>query len=116
MKNATQLKALIRNTAAEKNIAPQALLQNYMLERLLERIAVSPYRDKFILKGGMLLAAVVGLDSRTTMDMDATLRGMPLTEETVGESLAHILSINVGDSVLFSLKRIAPIREDDVYG
>jgi predicted nucleotidyltransferase component of viral defense system len=81
-----QLKALIRNIAKEKGIAPQALLQNYMLERLLERISVSSYRDKFILKGGMLIAAMVGVDSRTTMDMDATLRKMPLTswEDVIG--------------------------------
>lgn len=116
MKNAMQLKAVIRNIAKEKGIVPQALLQNYMLERLLERIAVSSYQDKFILKGGMLIAAMVGLDSRTTMDMDATLRGMPLTEESVREALADILALNLDDNVTFTLKSVAPIREDDVYG
>jgi predicted nucleotidyltransferase component of viral defense system len=116
VRNATQLKALIRNIAAAKNVAPQALLQNYVLERLLERISVSSYRDRFILKGGMLIAAIVGLDSRTTMDMDATLQGMPLTEEAIREALTELLSIDVGDGVVFSMKRIMPIREDDAYG
>jgi predicted nucleotidyltransferase component of viral defense system len=116
VRNAAQLKALIRNIAAVKKVSPQALLQNYMLERLLERISVSRYRNRFILKGGMLIAAIVGLDSRTTMDMDATLQGMPLTEGTVKEALVEILLIDVGDGIMFSLKRVMPIREDDVYG
>jgi predicted nucleotidyltransferase component of viral defense system len=116
MKNAMQLKALIKNIAIEQGIVPQALLQNYMLERLLERISVSSYRDKFVLKGGMLIAAMVGLDIRTTMDMDATLRGMTLNEQTVREALAHIFAIKLDDNVTFSLKRIELIREDDVYG
>lgn len=116
MKNAMQLKAIIKNTAKEKGIVPQALMQNYMLERLLERVSVSNYQDKFILKGGMLIAAMVGLDSRTTMDMDATLRGMTLTEETVRNALSQILSLDLGDSITFTLKSITPIREDDVYG
>lgn len=116
MKNAMQLKALIRNIAKEKGIVPQALLQNYMLERLLERISVSSHRDKFILKGGMLIAAMVGLDSRTTMDMDATLRGMPLNEKTVRETLAEILSLDLDDGVIFTLTSVTAIREADAYG
>ena len=69
-----QLKALIKNFALDKEIMPQAVLQNYMLERFLERISRSQYKDKFILKGGMLIAALIGIDIRTTMDMDATLK------------------------------------------
>jgi len=116
MKNSMQLKAIIKNISKEKGIVPQALMQNYMLERLLERISVSNYKDKFILKGGMLIAAMIGLDSRTTMDMDATLRGMQLTEETIRNALSHILSLDLGDNITFILKSIAPIREDDIYG
>jgi predicted nucleotidyltransferase component of viral defense system len=116
MKNAMQLKALIRNIARENGISPQALLQNYMLERLLERISVSDYKDKFILKGGMLIAAMVGLDSRTTMDMDTTLRGMPLSEETTRVTLADILSIDLGDGIVFKLNDIVSIRGNDIYG
>ena len=76
-----QLKAYVKNLAKEKNISAQIVLQNYMLERLLERISISEYHDNFILKGGFLLAAMVGLDTRATMDMDATIKGLPVTKK-----------------------------------
>ena len=69
-----QLKEIIKNMAAKTGIKANALLQNYMLERLLERISISEYKWSFILKGGMLISAIVGLDSRTTMDMDVLLK------------------------------------------
>lgn len=83
MKNAMQLKGIIKNIAVKKGIKANALLQNYMLERLLERISVSEYKWKFILKGGMLISAMVGLDSRTTMDMDATIKGIDFSKEAL---------------------------------
>ena len=70
MSNAMSLKAKIRNIAKKKNIPAQVILQNYMFERLLVRLSVSDYREKFVLKGGMLVAAIVGLDNRATMDLD----------------------------------------------
>ena len=70
-----QLKDLIRNLSKEKTADAQLLMRNYMMERFLERISVSEYKDKFILKGGMLVAAMVGLDARSTMDIDATVKG-----------------------------------------
>lgn len=111
-----QLKAFIKNIAKDKGIMPQAVLQNYMLERLLERVSKSTHQDKFILKGGMLIAAMVGIDSRTTMDMDATLKGMSLTEKSVADALNDILSLNLDDEIVFELLKVEPIREDDVYG
>lgn len=75
MKNAMQLKAVIKNIAKDKHISAQLVMQNFMLERLLERISVSEYQQSFILKGGFLIAAMVGLDTRATMDMDATIKG-----------------------------------------
>jgi predicted nucleotidyltransferase component of viral defense system len=72
MNTSTQLKALIRNLSKKKSVQSEIILRNFMLERLLERISLSPFRDKFILKGGMLIAAMVGIDTRSTMDMDAT--------------------------------------------
>ena len=75
MKNAMQLKAIVKNVAKEKKISAQLVLQNYMLERFLERVSLSSYRENFIIKGGFLIASMVGLDSRTTMDMDATIKG-----------------------------------------
>ena len=70
------LKAKIRNIAKQKNIPAQVILQNYMFERLLVRLAASEYKDKFVLKGGMLVAAIVGLDNRATMDLDTTLKNL----------------------------------------
>ncbi len=90
---AMQLKARIRNLALANNIPAQAVLQNYMLERLLERIACSKYKDKFILKGGMLIASLVGIESRTTMDMDAAVQGFPLSEKTLQDASSEICAI-----------------------
>ena len=116
MNKAMQFKAKIKNLALEKHIPAQAVLQNFMLERLLERISISKYKDKIILKGGMLIASLVGINSRTTMDMDATLCGFPLSEETIQKALLDICSIQVDDDVTLVLDHIVPIREDDEYG
>ena len=116
MKNAMQLKAYVKNLAKEKNISAQIVLQNYMLERLLERISVSEYHDNFILKGGFLLAAMVGLDTRATMDMDATIKGLLVTKETISEMFGGICKIHTDDDINFEFSGIADIREDDEYG
>lgn len=116
MSKAMQLKARIKNLALKNHIPAQAVLQNFMLERLLERISISEYKNRVILKGGMLIASMVGISSRTTMDMDATLRGFPLTEETIREAFQDICAIPVNDEVNLILDHVAPIREDDEYG
>lgn len=116
MKNTMQLKAYVKNLAKEKNISAQIVLQNYMLERLLERISVSKYHDNFILKGGFLLAAMVGLDTRATMDMDATIKGLQVTKETISEMFGEICKIHIDDDINFEFSGIADIREDDEYG
>ena len=77
--NAMSLKAQIRNLAKKKNIKAQVLLQNYMFERFLERLSISKYKGNFVLKGGMLIATIVGIDIRSTMDLDTTLRGLPIS-------------------------------------
>jgi len=87
-----------------------------MLECLLERLAASPYRERMILKGGMRIAALVGIDSRTTMDMDVTLQGYPLSEEALRRALRDICAIPLQDGVRLTVERIQPIREDDEYG
>lgn len=115
MKNAMQLKAILKNMAKQKNISAQLVLQNYMLERLLERVSVSKYRNNFILKGGFLIAAMVGLDTRATMDMDATLKGYPVNEETVRKMFEEICAIKLNDDVTFAFRQIGEIREGDEY-
>ena len=111
MSNVMQFKAKIKNLAIKYHIPAQAVLQNFMLERLLERISISKYQDRIVLKGGMLIASMVGISSRTTMDMDATLRGFPLTEETIRTAFQDICAIPVDDEVDLVLDHIAPIRE-----
>lgn len=81
MKNAMQLKAIMKKLAKENQISAQLVLQNYMLERFLERVSLSPYRDNYIIKGGFLISSMVGLNSRATMDMDATIKGYPVTQD-----------------------------------
>ena len=115
MKNSMQLKAIIKNMAKSKNISAQIVLQNFMLERLLERISVSSYRENFILKGGFLIAALVGLDTRATMDMDATVKGMPVNPDTIMKMFEEICAIEIDDDVTFAVKRIEEIRESDEY-
>ena len=110
------LKGRIKNYAKNNNIAAQVVLQNYMFECFLSRLSVSEYNDKFVIKGGMLIAAIVGLDTRTTMDLDTTLRNLPLTEEKIKEAIDIICKIDIQDDIVFTVKSIKPIRKDDIYG
>lgn len=116
MNKAMSLKAKIRNIAKQKNIPAQVILQNYMFERLLIRLSLSKYKDRFVLKGGILVAAIVGLDNRATMDMDTTLKNLPLTPEVIRNALEEICQISLNDGVVFDIGAISPIREDDIYG
>lgn len=115
MNNAMQLKSIIKNMSKSKNISAQIVMQNYMLERLLERISLSTYQENFILKGGFLIAAIVGLDTRATMDMDATIRGLPVNVEMINKMFDEICQISVSDDITFSIKRTEEIRESADY-
>jgi len=115
LKNATQLKAIVRNISREKKISAQLVLQNYMLERLLERISLSKYKDNFILKGGFLIASMVGLDTRATMDMDVTIKGEPVNPENIRIMFDEIIQISIDDDITFVFKNINEIREGDDY-
>ncbi|MBA1334796.1 MAG: hypothetical protein HPY66_0416 [Firmicutes bacterium] len=116
MKNAMQLKGIIKNMASKTGVRANVILQNYMLERLLERISVSQYKWKFILKGGMLISAMVGLDSRTTMDMDATIKNADFSKENLLFIFQEIIDAPVDDDVKFSINGIEKIREGHDYG
>lgn len=116
MSKAMSLKARIRNIAKQKNIPAQVILQNYMFERLLIRLSMSEYKERFVLKGGMLVAAIVGLDNRATMDLDTTLKNLSLTSESIKMALSAILTVSIDDGVVFEMGTIYPIREDDIYG
>jgi hypothetical protein len=91
------------------------LLRNFMMERFLERLAVSDYKHNFILKGGMLIAAMIGIDARTTMDMDATIKGQTLSKTELTAIIEEILKIQIEDGAVFSFQGIEEIREDADY-
>ena len=98
MINAMQLKAIIKNMAKEKHISAQLVMQNFMLERLLERISVSSYKQNFILKGGFLISAMVGLDTRATMDLDVTIKVFQYCFLTISGSKDPSLSLGTSKS------------------
>jgi len=115
-KNRAQLKAWIKNMSAKVDVNENIILQNYMLERLLERSAVSEYKYKFILKGGMLITAIVGIDMRNTLDMDATIKGFDLEKDNLENILNEIFNIDLDDGVTFEFRGIKEIRQEDEYG
>lgn len=112
---ARQLKDLIRNLSKKKSADAQILMRNYMMERFLERISLSEYKDQFILKGGMLVAAMVGLDARSTMDLDATVKGANVSVKDVEAIISNIISVSIDDGVSFRIKRISEIMEEADY-
>jgi len=113
---AMSLKAKIRNLARKKDMSAQVVLQNYMFERFLERLSKSAYKDKFILKGGMLIAALVGIDNRATMDMDATIKNYPIDNDSITKAIKEICNISIDDDVTFTFNSVDAIRDDDAYG
>lgn len=115
VKTAKQLKDLIRNLSKKKSADAQILIRNYMMERFLERISLSQYQDKFILKGGMLVAAMVGLDARATMDIDATIKGADVNVEAVEGIIMDIISLPMEDGVTFRIKQITEIMDEAEY-
>lgn len=110
-----QLKALVRNLSKGNSMQAQILIRNYIMERFLERLSLSPYRGNFILKGGILVSAMVGLDTRSTMDIDATIKNLPLTVKSAESILAEIISVPIDDGVLFKMERISEIMDEAEY-
>ena len=115
MKTPEQLKGAIRNLAKKKGIHAQEVLQIFMFERIIERLSVSPYKDRFILKGGLLISAILGVAERTTMDMDTTVKGLPMDEQSIRKAIREILDQPVDDGIEFQLLDLTPIHEDDEY-
>lgn len=110
-----QLKDWIKNLAQKNNTEANIILQNYMMERFLERISKSRYRDNFILKGGFLIAAMIGIDMRSTMDMDTTIKGIPVNEKEIKSIITEIISTPLDDNVTFVINSITPIHEQGKY-
>lgn len=107
IKTSRQLKDLINNLARKNAADAQLLMRNYMMERFLERVSLSQFRENFILKGGMLVAAMVGLDTRSTMDIDATVRGAAVDVDHISDMISEIISVpGQGWRFLFLKKRL----------
>ena len=110
-----QLKDLVRNMAKGNSTRSLIIMRNYVMERFLERLSLSEYREKLILKGGTLVSAIVGLDTRSTMDIDATFKGFQLTEESARKAAEDITSIPLDDGMSFQVNRVAPIMDESDY-
>ena len=115
MINIESVKGKIRSLAEKKNLKSQEVLQIYFFERFLERLSKSQYRNNFVIKGGFLISSLIGIENRTTMDMDTTIKGISLKEEKIKEIVDEIININVDDGIKFEMKDISYIREEDEY-
>lgn len=115
IKTSRQLKDKIRNLSKEMNTEPHILMRKYMMERFLERLSLSAYKDNFILKGGMLIASTVGIESRSTMDIDATVKGMDLSLESAESTVKAIIDTSFDDGVEMVIKSVTPIMDEADY-
>ena len=115
IKNATQLKAKIKNFAKEKNMDSRTVLQEYILERFIDRISKSKYKNDFILKGGMLISSMVGVDLRSTLDIDTTIKGFEFTLDKLNEVLNEIIETDIGDMFNFKILMNKKIMEETEY-
>ena len=105
-----------KELASKSGLTQLELYQRFMFERILERISVSRYSSNFILKGGLLLSAMLGIESRSTRDMDISVKGIDISEEKMIQVLNEILSLDIKDGVKFEVVNVTDIREDDEYG
>lgn len=115
IKAATQLKAKVRNLSGGDSQKAQTLIRNFMMERFLERIALSQYRNSFILKGGMLVAAIVGLDTRATMDIDTTVKALTISKDNIIKIVEDIIAVEIPDGVQFRITKVTDIMEEHDY-
>ena len=115
IKTARQLKDLVRNRSKGNSAQAQIIIRNYIMERFLERVSLSKYRSNLIFKGGLLVSSIVGLDNRSTMDIDTTLKNINLSECDVERIVSEIIAIPVDDGVTFTIKKISNIMDEAEY-
>jgi len=115
MKTSEQIKGAIRNISKKTGVNPNSLLQMCLFEGILEKLSKSKYSENFILKGGLLISSLIGVDMRSTMDMDITIRGIPLNEVSITKILNEILAIEIDADIEYKLIKLSPIRQEDVY-
>ena len=115
IKTSRQLKDKVRNMARGDSAKAQLLIRNYGMERFLERVSLSEHRDNFILKGGMLVSAMVGLENRATMDIDTSIRNMPLDTIAAKVMVEEIIAVPVDDNIRFEINDFGTIMDDAEY-
>ena len=115
MINIESIKGKIRNLSQQNSLSSQEVLQMYFFERFLERLSKSKYKTNFVIKRGLLISSLIGIENRTTMDMDTTVKGILLKKEKIKEVVEEIIDINVDDGIKFKIKEINYIREEDDY-
>ena len=115
MKSATAVKAKIKNKAGGSSDKSQIMIRIYLMERLLERVSLSKYRDNFVLKGGLLVSSLVGVDMRSTMDVDTTVKSFPLNKSLAQKILEEIMAIGLEDGVCFHITKVQDIMEGHEY-
>jgi predicted nucleotidyltransferase component of viral defense system len=115
IKNRDSLKAKASNIASITNIPNKYLIQNFMFEAILKRISKSKYKDKFIIKGGLLLSSIFGVNLRSTMDLDTTIKGFPLGRDTITKVINEIISIDLEDNIKLEIENIKDIKEEESY-
>ena len=116
IKGATAVKAKIKNKAGSDSDKSQIILRIYLMERFLERVSLSQYRDNFVLKGGLLVSSLVGVDMRSTMDVDTTVKSLPLNKVSAQKILEEIIAIKLEDGVAFRIAKVQDIMEGHEYG
>ena len=115
IRTSTQLKAKVRNLSGGDSTKALTMIRNFIMERFLERISLSRYRNNFILKGGMLVSAIVGLDTRATMDIDATVKSLELSRENALRIVEEIIAVEIPDGVHFTITKVTDIMEEHDY-
>ena len=115
IKTSRQLKDLVRNKSGGDSAKAQIIIRNYIMERFLERVSVSKYKNQFIFKGGMMISSMVGIDNRSTMDIDTTLKSLNLSVEDISNVLAEVVSVKIDDGITFRVKSITEIMDEAEY-
>lgn len=116
IKNVQSLKDRANNFAKENNLTVQQVLQNYMFERFLERLSFSEYKENLIIKGGLLLSSIIGINLRNTMDIDADIVGINFTQKEIEILITNLININLNDNTQMKLEKIEEIKEESEYG
>lgn len=113
--NIQSFKGKVRKLSKETGLSHNQIIQNFMFEKFLDRLSISPYKNNFIIKGGCLLSSIMGLDMRTTMDIDTNITGLSFSLEKISEIIFEIININIDDNISFQIIKIEEIKEEQEY-